>query len=361
MSEKKDTDIEVVEATPVNKDDFLSKLMEASKPSDNKPSFSTSGIRRRNKNKSNRISSEDDSSLMNLSEGSLSFGRIKDDETWDKLMDRFNDIDPIDDITSEDKLRYRKRVRGKEQDEYDVMFDKEHSMYNEVLEGLNQRSKIINERIKSMTGGKRTFGVSKGLNDLIENANSIDTTKMNVIKNIADLKKTAFDMRMKQYKITPPEVEETVDSIADKFYKQIVSGSSNDFIQSSMNQYSLPGDSSNGGMFNLSQGIPVEESGEGYNYETDDDIDAYGYIRNEDKNINVCVYRYPDGTFTFVALDEEGNNVDDYELPDPDLASQLTTKPTSNYAYDIYNRKYRIVDIEDVTYASLDDIDDIPE
>ena len=104
--------------------------------------------------------------------------------------------------------------------------------------------------------------------------------------------------------------------------------------------------------FNVSQPIPQQ-----YSYDGDDvEVDSTGYIANEKRNVEICIYKYDDGSMKFVALDEDGEVVHNYELPDESLLASIHTKPMSSYAYDEYDRKYKIVDVS--SCVSLDDIDD---
>ena len=47
-----------------------------------------------------------------------------------------------------------------------------------------------------------------------------------------------------------------------------------------------------------------------------------------------------------MALDDNNESVDDYELPDEDLLLSLEIRPFSNYASDEFGRRYRIIDID---------------
>jgi hypothetical protein len=100
----------------------------------------------------------------------------------------------------------------------------------------------------------------------------------------------------------------------------------------------------NPGSFNISQ--PIDNFNQSVPSITSDDVDQYGYIRNESRNVDICVRRYPDGRLEFVAIDGDGEEVHDYELPNDDLLDTVEIKPMSKYAYDTYQRKYRIIDID---------------
>ena len=324
-----------------NKASFLDNLRSASSTT----GFSARRVRESKENSkkdnmtfSTKGTSELSSSILELPERVEYF----DDDRWEQMMAHFDEISPIEDITDEERSYYRSKTGG---DKFDEMFKKERSMLNDVLSDIQKRSKIINTRINSM-GTKGSYGISKSFVELVEAGTAMDTAKLQVIKAMADLKKTATDLRMKEQKANPDSGEtESKDSIADRFYKSIISGGSRRFIESSMQPYHNSGyDAGNPTQFNISQ--PIDSQGYQETVSANE-VDAYGYIRNESKNVSICLYRYPDGRLEFVALDEHGSPVYDYELPHEDLLDTIEIKPMSKYGYDTYQRKYRIVDVED--------------
>ena len=312
-----------------------------------------SSVRRKNQpvkdetSESNRIiSSSDDleNDLVSLEEINLSDKKISllSDGDWDSMMTEFDELSPIDDITYEDRMNYRRKQTG---DKFDQMFNKEQSMLNDLLASLQKRSKLIDKKIDSMTAGRSTYGVSKNFADLLNASNSLESTKLSVIKELIGVKKTATDLRMKDQKMNPDEGEvEDRDTIADRFYKSIISGNSRDFIKSSMSQYDGGGNQFQG--LNLSQpssfinGPDLNES----------DADKYGYIKYETLNAQVCICRHEDGSMEFVAIDEDNNVIPDYELPSNNLIVNVSIKPGSQYGYDEYSRKYRVFDAEEINF-----------
>lgn len=282
---------------------------------------------------------------INLSDKNMS---VLSDGDWDDMMDRFDELSPIDDITYEDRMNYRRKQTG---DKFDQMFNKEQSMLNDLLAGLQKRSKLIDKKIDASLSGRGAYsGVTKNLADLLNASNSVESTKLSVIKELIGVKKTAVDLRMKDQKMNPDEGEvEDRDTVADKFYKKIISGNSREFIQSSMSQYE--GNQFQG--FNLSQPSSFTN-----NPDLDTSTaDKYGYIQNEKVNAQVCICRYEDGSMEFVALDEDNNIIPGYELPSNNLIVNISVKPGSQYGYDEYARKYRIFDADDINFNQGDQID----
>ena len=360
-----------------HKESFLDSLMEASK---NNTKFTTTGMKKKDSNsKKPSLTSTSDDLLMS----SLSIpDRIDDDvmisdDVWDRMITQFDELSPIDDITSQERFGYRKNREG--EDEYQELFKKEKSMLNDVLSDLQKRSKVLSKKIDAMTG-KGAYGVTKNFVDLIEASTALENTKLSVIKEMVNVKKTATDLRLKDKRMNPESEDDNIDSVADAFYKQIMGGNNKDFLQNTLSPYSgmqmaqgviVGGRSdssqltSNGSSddddefrddigFNISQPISTQ-------YSIEDDptlnVDKYGYIANETRNVEVCVYRYDDDTLKFVALDENGEIVNNYQLPESYLLNDMSIKPMARYAYDRFQRKYRIVDAS-APGVDLDDLDD---
>ena len=346
-----------------NKESVLSNLLDASK---NNTKFSMKTMKKKKEpDKSSEMKSSMNGSDILFEAIDIPEkveGIVIDDEKWDDMMAYFDEISPIDDIVNDERYSYR---RNSDEDDYQRLFKKENSMLSDVLSDLQKRSKLINNKINAMSG-KGTYGISKNFTELVEAANSLDSTKLSVIKEMVGIKKTAADLKLKDKRLNPDEGIDDRDSVADAFYKQIIGGGTKNFLQSTLTPYAgLQGGIVGTGSvnnqeynddigFNITQPIPYANTDSGY-----DEIvaDKYGYIANENRNVEICIYRYEDGSMKFVALDEDGEVVHNYELPSEVLLDDIRTKPMSSYAYDKYDRKYKIIDIS-TSGVDLSDMDD---
>lgn len=314
-------------------------------------------------------------------------------EDWSEFMTELSGgatMSPVDYITDE-------RITGFQLDDdvidgtdkYSKVFRKEISMLSEVLKDVKSHGIRVNALISKMmpTGkgaGNRSVGVSKGVSDLVEAYNSINTSKVQIIKAMSDLKAKQVDWQMKD-KASNPSESESVDSIADRYYKQIINGGTKNFVQQSMARYGginsgfeydpvtdnddelaerqlmeAEGDPSEidsmvvGGLgFNPTQ--PLRGMGQfGGNFVNGD---PFGNIAHEREAVDICVYEYGDGNYQFVALNDDGEPVQGVELPsdeDPSILASLTIRPGSEYVYDRYNRKYRIIQMDGGGYDESD-------
>lgn len=274
---------------------------------------------------------------------------------------------------------------------YQKMYKKEQAMLSEILKDVTKQSEIANTVLKQLTaGGKLKFtqgsSISKLFPDLLSAANSLNSTRRAIVKDMSDLKKSAADFELKKAKELGAEGGDDVNSAANSFFSQIV-GNRKEYMDAAMsaamnnmpmtNQFGDSQDNYDDGFdddsapsnnrrssFNLT--APLN----GYDEEDEDDTryddigyvdhrgyndaDPYGYLRNEGRDVSICVHVYGDGRLEFAAMDSNGEYVEDYELPGNDLLETMTIRPTSGYATDAEGRRYKVirlnehVDISDV-------------
>lgn len=339
-------------ATPKTSDkrSFLSELENVSQsntPKTRTSDFSVKNIKRRDHSILDTPVELDIDNIQDI--GNLDNIQLSDN-VWNKIIDKYENMSPIEDITRDGMMSYKRNGDG---DRYDAMFKKELAMLSEVLSSLNTASKIVDKKISFYKDKGKTSsgGVMKSFSDIITAQNSLQQTKMQAIKSMADIKKSAEDLRMKNDKINPT-VEEDNDSIADNFYKSIINGGRDNFIKNAMSNISQSQDiqdnQTNHQEFNISQpNTYINTSDNNYQYNNDSEsnnIDEFGYIRHEYDDIQVCIERLPDGGMVFVAINNNGEPVDDYELPDSSLTDTISIPPMSNFGYDKFGRKYKIID-----------------
>jgi hypothetical protein len=285
------------------------------------------------------------------------------------------ELSPIESVTDERITGFQLDTSITEPDDnkYSNVFKKELAMLSEVLKDVKAHGARVDSTLKKMNvGGKgsssRTTGIPKGYSDLVEAYNSINTTKIQVIKAMSDLRSKQIDWQFKD-KATHPENAESVDSIADMYYKRIIGGGTQNFIASSSDLYHKadfeyesisdePMDEATlmKSGFNITQPIQGARS----TLDTDIDGDAYGYIANEQRNYEIVAYQYGENKFQLGALDEYGEPIEDMELPsdvDPSITESLKIRPGSNFAYDKYGRSYRVVEMGSVDISDIDDME----
>ena len=249
-------------------------------------------------------------------------------------------------------------------------------MLSEVLKDVKAHGTRVNNQLKKMAtpakgAGTRSVGISKGYSDLVDAYNGINTTKLQIIKEMAALRAKQVDWRMKEKR-------------EDNFYKSIINGGTKNFVQTGMQRYAaldnfeydpIFDDQSSSVMMDKGEGDPSEldslATGVGFNitqplqgtrnYGNEDVIgDEFGNIAREKNPVDICVYEYGNGQYQFAALDQDGEVVEGVELPsdsNPEILESLHLRPGSDYVYDKYNRKYRVVQMGGVDISDVDDME----
>lgn len=371
--------------------DFLKELEQMSKPT-KKQSFSIKELSDTDRTPEKKLSKkEDDDSLSSYMSKSKGMAGLNDEDWGDFVEDLSGfELSPIESVTDENISGFQldSDIIDPDGNKYDKVFKKELAMLSEVLKDVKAHGTRVNNVLKKMNvGGKgtssRTTGVPKGYSDLVEIYNGINNTKVQVIKAMTDLKSKQMDWTFKD-KANNPQETESVDNIADMYYKKIISGGTKNFIQNSMSAYQHTDfeydpvtdsqtsdeqetsenlDTTNIDSLVLSTGFNITQpiNSQPMSYQQDDILgDEFGYIANENNDYEVCVYQYGDGKYQFGAIDKDGEPLDNIELPsdsNPDIMESLQIRPGSDFIYDKYGRKYRLIEMGSVDISDIDDME----
>ena len=367
--------------------DFLIELEQMSKPSKSN-SFSIKDINP--PKEESKISPEKEDSLSSFTNTNEPLSISDTGSDWGNFVEDLQgfELSPIESITDEAITGFQldPNIVEKDDNKYGNVFKKEIAMLSEVLKDVKAHGTRVDGALKKMNiGGKgnssRITGIPKGYSDLVEAYNSINTTKIQVIKAMSDLRSKQIDWQFKDKANTPADAEST-DSIADMYYKRIIGGGTKNFIENSLNNYQhadfdydtitdsqssdiLAGEEPDPSTidalaistgFNITQPIRGSRS-----YQSDDILgDEFGYIANEKNDYEIVAYQYGDGHFQLGALDKYGEPLEGIELPsdvNPDIVDSLKLRPGSNFVYDKFGRSYKVVEMGNVDISDIDDMD----
>ena len=369
---------------------FLSELENMSKPKSGGRSTSSSSFSVKNIKSSKKETAEPEDSEPHIAQMASPTATADD---WSEFMENFDNAEslssPLESVTDQ-------RITGYQLDtelestgsRYERIFKPELAMLSEVLKEVKTHGARVNKELQKMTptgkgAGNRSAGVSKGYSDLVEAYNSINTSKVQIIKAMADLRSKQVEWEMKE-RAANPETQQNTETMADQFYQRIINGGTKNFIQNSMRQYAhedfqydaiddedafgapvgqgkLEDPSTVDSLvasvgFNITQPIKGSRNIEdGYV-----DGDEFGNIRNENGGIEICVFEYGEGNYQFAALDQDSEVVEGIEVPsdiDPSIVATLKMKPGSDYVYDKFNRRYRVIQMGTVDASNVDDMD----
>jgi len=301
---------------------------------------------------------------------------------------------PIESITDEQMVGFQLDENlVDDNDKYGKVFKKELAMLSEVLKEVKSHGTTIRNQLNKMaSGGKgagaRSVGITKNYSDLVAAYNGINTTKLQIIKEMAALRSKQVDWKLKAMKDSAEGVGQDTDSVADLFYRNIISGGPRNMTELGAQQFPVDSnfeynpifDDQPSTIMNREEVDPSKVDGLAMNmgFNPTQPIqglrygggivngDEYGYIANEGRDVDICVYELSDGQYQFVALDGNGEVVEGVELPsdtNPDIMDSLHIKPGSDYVYDFANRKYRVIqmgptdisDIDNMEYPYFDD------
>lgn len=296
------------------------------------------------------------------------------DTDWDAIMSKASEFtpSPIDEITESELGTFRLDDSIVENpNSFDKMFKKEQTMLAELMHDVTEQARAANAKLKDMTKKAQGYGsVSKTYPDLLSAANSLNKTRLDIVSKMADLKKTVADLNFKKAKEEGPVEGTSNDELVDNFFNKVLANRKG-FIDAAMSglqqnpletypfeqpegTYRPPMQPTTDDTSPQRSNIPyrsITSPLAGYtDYDEEDDItddgDPYGYIRNEDREVSICVQRFQDGRVEFVAIDKDGEGVDDYELPADDLLLDLQIRVGSQFATDAEGRRYRIIDVD---------------
>lgn len=277
---------------------------------------------------------------------------------WDKYLP--TEYESVDDIANDNIENYRfgGTIVEKSENDYSDMYKKEIAMVSSVLRDLNDIAKSATKQLAGYSKKGFNAGMSKTYADVLQATSATQKARLDAIKMISDLKAKQVDLTIKARK-DQPNTELSVDDQVAQFYAEVMNGGMTNYVSNATGRYDYPP------MEQQDNGIPfVDEShsdttgnrpafpggfdltrplGNSETY-TRDDSDTTGYISHEGQGVEVVVIKHDDGRFEFAAIDQDGNQVDDYELPGADLLQSLSIPPLSSVAYDKYSRRYRILD-----------------
>lgn len=339
----------------VSKEPFELSIAKSTKRAEKKPTKKDHGIDL-SKAIKDVISGED--------KDAISFINWSEDFIWDRLLPATDTEDSIETATDENIYNYRfGQVVEDRDDDYSDIFKSEIAMVSRVLKDVNEISKQAMKQLAAYSKKGAAGPLSKTYADTLSAVIQSQKARTDAIKMISDLKAKQADLTMKARKDNP-KTELTVDDAVAQFYSSIMDGGRNEFVRNATSvDISIPV-SEYGEQEVLPDAVPVTTTppqqnqfpngfdltrpiGEYNSYSEDSDIT--GYIKYEDRGVEIVVVRHRDGRLSFSAIDEDGEEVDDYELPGDDLLDTLFIAPMSSYAYDKYSRKYKILDYQDST------------
>lgn len=243
----------------------------------------------------------------------------------------------FDDVFNPDGKKKKKKKKNKnEPTDYEKKFEPEAALLRSLLIDQNKFVDSLQKEYDFLKSNKSTSrGINKNITDLISNITNARNLSMQLIDKNTSLKKTIADLTMKERKElfgNSLDDVENLNDFASTYLKQMISerhqlmaGTNSDISDYSIDEMASI----------VSDTLLNSEDAEERSDET------RKYLEYENRNVTVYVYMNPsdETDYDYVAIDENGDELDDYPLP---FKGKLTVNRSTNMATDIYGQKYII-------------------
>lgn len=274
-------------------------------------------------------------------------------DNWD------NYNEPISDkLAGKGKRSYNKYKE--DENEFKKEFAEELTMLYDLLDEVNKFSKKLDKKFDALDGSKAK-GTSKYLNDLIESVLSSKTTKLQILKEIAGLKKTIQDLKIKSDGKKPMnEGNGSLESSANMYFKNIMNVGRNNFIRNfdydddntlSSSEYSSNDDIEYANSLPDAHSNVQERIAERLEKEHFDNFDrrsedADKYIMYENMQVELVIkFNVMTNDWEMIAIDKNGQQIFDYPIPTRKELGKVKFSADHKYATDQYGRSYKCLEV----------------
>lgn len=272
----------------------------------------------------------------------------------DEILYRDDEEDDISNpIIDEQKKGYGKRK--KDNNPYKKEFAEELTLLYDLLDEMNKFSKELDRKYKEMSSAK-VRGVSKYTSDLIENIIASKTSKLQVLKEIANIKKTISDLYIKENaKKQNVEGENSMEVFATKYLQNVLNYGRGKFVSELSNRNVEEDDEIDDLVSDIENRKASYTSHEEDEYQrlieerlsdTDNPFRSEAgtkYIQYENRGVKIYIKRCIDnGEWEFIALDRDNQQVYDYPLPKKRDVGKVKFK--DDYATDERGRMYKVIE-----------------
>ena len=255
-----------------------------------------------------------------------------------------------DGIIDEQKTSYEKFK--KQDNPYKKEFAEELTILYNLLDEYNKFSKKIEKDFDAINGSK-TRGMSKYTNDLLASVLNAKNGKLAVIKEIASLKKTIADLKIKEdSKKDKAEnnQQQGTEFLAASYFKNIMNYGRKNFISDLTNKNLNNSDEYDKQLFGA-YGHDDEE----YDSLLEDRLDSEDnpfrtdegskFIEYENRGVKIYVKKCIDtGEWEFVALDRDDQQILDYPVPNKKRVGRVKFSDDGSYATDERGRSYKVIE-----------------
>jgi uncharacterized protein YaaR (DUF327 family) len=317
-----------------------------------------------------------DGELNNVSEPIELQDNDEEPENSDNLIDideifREDDDDDenIDDKIIDEQGRGYEKLK-KEENPFKKEFAEELTLLYNLLKETSDFSKELEKKYKSLDSTK-VRGISKYTVDLAEAVLNSKNNKLSIMKEIANIKKTISDLKIKSEKDDSKANNGTnsPDYIASAYLKNVLKYGRNKFIQNMGASGSNDDDDEEDDLVSK-----IEKTrSEIVNTYSEDEYDRFNkiiedrlenvenpnrsdagskYIEYENRGVKIWIKKCVDtGEWEFVALDKNQQQIFDYPIPTRRDTGKMRFSEDGRYATDERGRTYKVIEF----YSPVDD------
>lgn len=311
------------------------------------------------KNGSSNLESSDDSETENKSKKKKKAGKggdlfdddwlnEDDEEGWLSTVGNLKikkgskvTLEGLMDIGNRPK---KKKKKKKGETDFQKVFSSELASLQKLSADQIAFTDSLQRRYDTMENTKSSSrGLSKYTTDLIMSINTARSTALSITNAIASTKKSIHDLHLKEVKELGLNKggEEDLDKYASGFLNSIVNKVGRNAV---VNAVPAEGDPA---YDQIPEYSPDEDVAEDLMEGLDDEAADNGYLKYEKDNIQVKIlYDKNTGDWDFAAINEAGEVVPDYPLPNPEEL-QMRWNKGAGFGSDQFSRRYPIILVGD--------------
>ena len=245
-----------------------------------------------------------------------------------------------------------------DENEFKKEFAEELTMLYDLLDDANKFNKKLIKKYDSIDGSKAK-GTSKYLNDLIASVLTSNTNKLQIIKEITNLKKTIQELKIKSDGKNNRTLEDdSLESQANSFFNNIMNVGRNNFIsalngddmQFANTEYSSDTDIEYANTLpDVQEEIHDRISERLMNEDRTRSDEAEKYIIYENLKPEYVILRSAlDNSWEVIAVDKDGQRIPDYPVPSKKDLDRMKFSQDGRFATDAFGRSYKCMTKYDV-------------
>lgn len=273
----------------------------------------------------------------------------------DEIIDELERDDDISDSIIDDQKRGYGKLK-KEANPFKKEFAEELTMLYDLLDETNKFGKKL-DKIFETTQNSKARGMSKYTADTVTAILSSKQNKLQILKEIASVKKTIQDLKLKQdAKTKDKEGDNSGDAAAAAYLSNIVKYGRSNFLKAVEEDKHIDDiikkDTSSESDFD---GFYFDEEHEEFDSIIHERLSSEGnpfrtelgnaYIEMENRKVSIVIKKCIDtGEWDFIALDKDNQQVWDYPLPSKETIGKLKFSGDNRYATDKLGRSYKVIE-----------------